>query len=146
MICSRPPMANTVSSTSACCDRSPLVALYIFSPLVTIIIMIIIFSPLVSRPAFLQSDFITKQPTNQLTEPTCHPGPRRSWLASWPTWAPAVYLDSRAEARIVIVASPSTPLNELEQPSVGRSPSASSLLFPRRADSLAWILGGGARV
>ena len=39
-------MANTVSSTSACCDRSPLVALYIFSPLVAIII--IIFSPLVA--------------------------------------------------------------------------------------------------
>ena len=66
MIYSRPPMANTVSSTSACCEQSPLVALYIFSPLVAIIIMIIIFSllveitkmmiifsPLVSRPAFL---------------------------------------------------------------------------------------------
>ena len=141
MICSRPPMANTVSSTSACCDRSPLVALYIFSPLVTIIKMIIIFSPLVSRPAFLQSDL-----TNQPSQRTNLPGPRRSWLASLPTWAPAVYLDSRGEARILIAASPSTPLNELEQPSVGRSPSASSLLFPRRADSLAWILGDGARV
>ena len=143
MICCRPPMANTVSSTSACCDRSPLVALYIFPPLVTIIIiiMIIIFSPLVSRPAFLQSDL-----TNQPSQRTNLPGPRRSWLASLPTWAPAVYLDSRGEARILIAASPSTPLNELEQPSVGRSPSASSLLFPRRADSPAWILGGGARV
>ena len=142
MICSRPPMANTVSSTSACCDRSPLVALYIFSPLVTIIEMIIIFSPLVSRPAFLQSDL-----TNQPSHRTNLPGPRRSWLASLPTWAPAVYLDSRGEARIVIVASPSTtPLKELEQPSVGLSHSASSLLFPHRADSPAWILGGGARV
>ena len=141
MICSRPPMANTVSSTSACYDRSPLVALNIFSHLVTIIKMIIIFSPLVSRPAFLQSDL-----TNQPSQRTNLPGPRRSWLASLPTWAPAVSLDSRGEARIVIAASPSTPLNELEQPSVDLSPSASSLLFPRRADSPAWILGGGARV
>ena len=46
MICSRPPMAITVSSTSACCDWSPLVALYIFPPLVIIIRMIII-KPLV---------------------------------------------------------------------------------------------------